>query len=159
MLKDFFLFVSKKNIEVLLFTELKRCEYYSEYFLMPLWRNLLHDSPFLLLRHCLFLLFCRLDDESTQSNWPRRLPRRLFLSLSVLRSLFPFPPSALIERVCTVGAERKKETDNDTRLYCVENPDLSSSHTYDTHVLPLPLFKILIYFKHMVENMSSSLAS
>lgn len=121
----------------MLFTELKRCEYYSEFFLMPLWRNLLHDSPFLLLRHSLFLLFCRLDDGSTQSNWPCRLPRRLFLSLSVVRSLFPFPPSVLIERVCKVGAERKKK--QIMIPDCIVWKTLTSHpHTHTTHTFSHP---------------------
>lgn len=68
-------------------------------------------------------------------------------SLSIFRSLFPFPPSVLIERVCMVGTERKKEIDNDTRLYCVENPlTYQICHTHTQHTLSLfPIVRCLFH--------------
>lgn len=55
-------------------------------------------------------------------------------SVSVSCSL-SVPPSVLIERLCTAGAERKEKLDNDTRQYCVENLDLSYRrlHPHTTH--------------------------
>lgn len=74
-------------------------------------------------------------------------------SLSISRCLFPFPPSVLIERVCMVGTERKKEIDNDTRPYCVEKADLSRTqsvtHTHTRtfrclfHINSVPPFSFL----------------
>lgn len=60
-------------------------------------------------------------------------------SVSVSCSL-SVPPSALIERLCTVGTERKEKPDNDTRQYCVENPDLLYTRlfTHILHTLALP---------------------
>ena len=79
-----------------------------------------------------------------------------FFLFQSFRSLFPFSPAVLIERVCTAGTERKKEIDNDTRPYCVENPDLSRTksvtHAHKPHTLTPSRSQILISYKQVEEN-------
>lgn len=74
----------------------------------------------------------------------------LCLCLFFSFSLVSVPPSALIERLCTVGTERKEKLDNDTRQYCVENPDLLYTRLF-THIQPTLCLPCAVKIQFMMD--------